>query len=98
MIVTGVNDISFSAAYKRAHEYGITTLAPDSARMDSSVLRYEFATMMINYIENVERKTITHRDECNIWQYADYSSMVTSVRDVVQKACDVGLMGWKSQI
>ncbi len=98
LVLTGVDDISFNLAYKRARTYGITTLAPSSSRMDHQVLRYEFAIMMENYIQNVENKNITHKVECDITYYGDYKYMSASVKTVVQLACDAGLMGRKSHV
>lgn len=66
--------------------------------MDRPVLRYEFAKMMMNYIQNVEKKTLAQNKQCNIRKYADYNSMEGSVRAVVQQACDTGLMGRRSVV
>ena len=91
-MITGVEDISLNEAFKWAHEYGITTMAANNARLDSPVLRYEFAIMMINYIKNVENKTISHNEKCDITKYRDYWSMSSELRSYIQDICDAGLM------
>lgn len=96
--VTGLDDVEFSPAYTWAREYGITTVPFSSSRLDAPILRYEFAKMMLAYIQNVEHKNLEKNTQCDVRNYADYNSMDASVRVVVQQACDTGLMGWKSVV
>ena len=96
--MSGLDQISFGPAYTWARTYGITTEPFSSARLDSQILRYEFAKMMMAYIQNVEGKTLEEKEECDIYRYGDYNSMSPGVRDIVQKACNTGLMGWRSEV
>lgn len=96
--MTGIDDIPYDPAYTWAREYGLTNAVPTAAYMDAPILRYEFAMMMMAYIQNVEGKTLAENSKCDIWRYADYNTMNATVRDVVQKACDTGLMWRQSQV
>jgi len=86
-----VNDIT--TTYNRAFAHGLTTLPLAHARLSDTIERYEAAKMIVNYVKNVEKKTITHLPACNISLYADYSTFDTEMQTYIQSICDLGLMG-----
>jgi|GEM_PF-5449061 len=88
-LLTGIDDIEFSPAYIRAREHGITTVPFSRSNLDRPILRYEFAKMMLAYIQNVEGKTLADNVQCNASNYADYHAMDASVKTIVQQACEV---------
>ena len=59
--------------------------------------RYEAATMIVKFIENVLHQDIPHNDACDMTHYQDFAFFgpKTQKTDVIEKICDLGIMGWK---
>lgn len=83
-----------ASVYRRAYDNGVTSMPISKARLYVPIQRYEAATMIVNYVKNVEKKEITPRAECDISKYSDISSSTNpAVRKVIQDVCNLGIMG-----
>jgi|GEM_PF-6571664 len=52
--------------------------------------RYEVAEIIVHFVQNVEKKTIQHRDACN---NAPYNDLSAAQQQTAQLICDLGIMG-----
>lgn len=81
--------------YNWAFTNHITTLPLAKARLYDSIQRYEAAKMIVQFVTNVEKKTIAHNPTCNVSTYIDYNTFDAEMKTNIQSICDLGLMGWK---
>ena len=82
--------------YDRAYAHGLTTLSLEKARLDDQIQRYEAAKVIVNYVKNVEQKSIPSNPVCIISSYTDYPLFDEEMRGYIQSICDLGLMGWNN--
>lgn len=81
--------------YNRAYAHGITTMSLAKVRLHDTIQRYEAAKMIVNFVKNVEGKTITPNANCKIETFSDYTTFDAEMRTYIKGICDLGLMGWK---
>ncbi|MBP6911414.1 hypothetical protein KBC03_07635 [Patescibacteria group bacterium] len=65
------------------------------ARLQDTIQRYEAAKMIVNFVKNVEGKTITPNANCKIETFSDYNTFDAEMKIYIKAICDLGLMGWK---
>lgn len=68
----------------------------DTARLYSPISRAELAKMMVQYITNVEKKSIPTNNACVIDTYKDATSMDSEQKQFITNACQLGIMWWKN--
>lgn len=64
----------------------------EEARFEDQIQRYEAAKMIVNYVQNIEKKTIASNPLCVISTYSDYPTYDAEMKQYIQKICDLGLM------
>lgn len=94
---TPVVDQELVLAFEWAKKNTITRSTNiDTARLYSPISRAELAKMMVQYITNVEKKSIPTNNACIVDTYKDATSMDSEQKQFITNACQLGIMWWKN--
>ncbi len=100
LIATWINvtaDKELIEAFTWAQKNNITRATSiDTARLYSPITRAELAKMMVQYITNVQKKSIPSNSQCIIENYEDASNMDNEQKQYIANACQLWIMWWQN--
>ncbi len=94
---TTTTDNELIEAFTWAQKNNIThATSIDIARLYSPITRAELAKMMVQYVTNIQKKSIPSNSQCVIENYKDSSSMDSEQKQYITHACQLWIMWWQN--